>query len=183
MALSQNTQRPFEIGDINEFPVLTNVKCYEGAFVTIQASSGYARPCTAGDAGAGFALEPADNTGGASGAINVRVREWGKVQVAIAGLAITDIDKPVFASDDGTFTLTATGNSFVGIVSRFVSTGVGVVEFDFRRGRNIKALTDNSGGTAADTIAAIGAAYSQAEVCNAIASLAAKVNTILANLK
>ena len=183
MALSQNTQRPYEIGDFNEFPVLTNVKCYEGALASIQASSGYARPCTAGDLAAGFVLEPADNTGGASGAIRVRVREWGKVQLAIAGLAITDIDKPVYASDDGTFTLTATGNTFVGIVSRFVSSGVGVVEFDFRRGRAITALTDNSGGAAADTIAAIGAAYSQAEVRNAIASLAAKINTILANLK
>ncbi|TCD15147.1 hypothetical protein [Oricola cellulosilytica] len=33
-------------------------------------------------------------------------------------------------------------------------------------------LTDNSGGVASDTIAAIGGAYSQAEVANAVASLA-----------
>jgi hypothetical protein len=39
----------------------------------------------------------------------------------------------------------------------------------------IVALTDNSGGTAANTIAVIGASYSQTEVANAIASLAAKV--------
>lgn len=44
------------------------------------------------------------------------------------------------------------------------------------------ALTDNSGGTAADTIAAIGATYDQAEVRNAVASLAAKVNEIHAAL-
>ena len=36
-------------------------------------------------------------------------------------------------------------------------------------------LTDNSGGTAADTIAAIGATYDQDEVRNAVASLAAKI--------
>lgn len=42
----------------------------------------------------------------------------------------------------------------------------------------ITDLTDNSGGTAADTIAAIGATYSQTEVANAIASLAAKVNEL-----
>ena len=41
-------------------------------------------------------------------------------------------------------------------------------------------LTDNSGGTAADTVAVIGATYSQTEVANAVASLAAKVNEILA---
>lgn len=40
------------------------------------------------------------------------------------------------------------------------------------------ALTDNSGGTASDTIAAIGASYNQAEVRNAVASLAAKVNEL-----
>lgn len=40
------------------------------------------------------------------------------------------------------------------------------------------ALTDNSGGTAADTIAVISATYAQAEVANAIASLAAKVNAL-----
>lgn len=44
-------------------------------------------------------------------------------------------------------------------------------------------LTDNSGGTAADTIAAIGATYSQTEVRNAIASLAAKVNELNAALQ
>lgn len=47
----------------------------------------------------------------------------------------------------------------------------------------ITDLTDNSGGTASDTIAAIGATYSQAEVQNAIASLAAKVNELNAALQ
>lgn len=40
-------------------------------------------------------------------------------------------------------------------------------------------LTDNSGGTAGDTIAAIGGTYNQAEVRNAIASLAAKINSVI----
>ena len=44
------------------------------------------------------------------------------------------------------------------------------------------SLTDNSGGTASDTIAAIGATYDQAEVRNAVASLAAKVNDIKTEL-
>ena len=43
----------------------------------------------------------------------------------------------------------------------------------------VVALTDNSGGTASDTIAAIGGTYSQAEVRNAVASLAAKINEII----
>jgi hypothetical protein len=47
----------------------------------------------------------------------------------------------------------------------------------------LSALADNSGGTASDTIAAISATPSQAEIANAVASLAAKFNAILAALK
>lgn len=44
-------------------------------------------------------------------------------------------------------------------------------------------LTDNSGGTGSDTIAAIGATYSQTEVRNAIASLSDKITELNAALK
>jgi hypothetical protein len=47
----------------------------------------------------------------------------------------------------------------------------------------IASLTDSSGGTADNTIAAIGATYSQAEVRDGLADLAAKVNAILAALR
>ncbi len=44
------------------------------------------------------------------------------------------------------------------------------------------ALTDNSGGTASQTIAAIGATYDQAEVRNAVASLADEINKLVADV-
>lgn len=44
-------------------------------------------------------------------------------------------------------------------------------------------LTDNSGGTGSDTIAAIGATYDQAEVRNAIASLSDKITELNAALQ
>ncbi len=44
---------------------------------------------------------------------------------------------------------------------------------------HIVSLTDNSGGTGTDTIAAIGASYSQTEVRNAVASLADKIQEII----
>ena len=44
-------------------------------------------------------------------------------------------------------------------------------------------LTDNSGGTAAQTIAAIGGTYTQAEVRNAVATLAAAVNQLAAYVR
>ena len=53
------------------------------------------------------------------------------MQLAISSIAITANDRPlVYASDDNTFTLTAGSNSPIGYVSRWVSTGVAVVEFD-----------------------------------------------------
>jgi len=45
------------------------------------------------------------------------------------------------------------------------------------------SITDNSGGTASETIAVIGATYDQAEVANAVASLAAQINAILERIQ
>ena len=48
---------------------------------------------------------------------------------------------------------------------------------------DVASLTDNSGGTSSDTIAAIGGTYNQAEVRNAVASLANKINEMLERLR
>jgi hypothetical protein len=58
----------------------------------------------------------------------------------------------------------------------------GVTPIVQRSGAAQVALTDSSGGAAADTIAAIGGTYSQTEVANAIASLASKTNELRAAL-
>ena len=47
----------------------------------------------------------------------------------------------------------------------------------------VPTLTDNSGGAASGTIAAIGAAYDQDEVRNAVASLAAAINALAARIQ
>lgn len=47
----------------------------------------------------------------------------------------------------------------------------------------IASLTDSSGGTANDTVQAIGGTYSQAEVANNFADVTAKINLILAALR
>lgn len=47
----------------------------------------------------------------------------------------------------------------------------------------IASLTDNSGGSANDTLVAISGSYTQAEVAGNFADLAAKVNAILAALR
>lgn len=85
-------------------------------------------------------------------------------------------------------TRTASGNTLVGIATAAAAStaavGTAVLEPSLaaRAFAAVVSLTDNSGGTAGDTIAAIGGTYSQAEVSNAVASLAAKINAILAAL-
>lgn len=178
--LAADTARTYELGEKNHIGIIAADIVYEGAAVG-ENGSGYGRPLVAGDPFLGFAVDKVDNAAGLAGAKNVEVHRNGRIQLAVASLAITDIGQPVYASDDDTFVLTESTNSYIGRVTRFVSAGVGIVEFDAAKGSlgNVTELTDSSGGTPADTIAAIGASYSQTEVQNAVASLAAKVNTLL----
>lgn len=129
--LAADSARFYELGSVQEYPVIATDIIYEGAAVGENAS-GYARPLQAGDPFLGFAESKADNAAGAAGAKSVRVRMRGQVQLAVAGAtAITANDRPlVYASDDDTFTLTASTNSIIGRVSRWISSGIAVVEFD-----------------------------------------------------
>lgn len=127
--LATDIQRPYDLGTINELPMIAGDIIYEGAAVG-DNGSGYVRPLQAGDPFSGFCEQNADNTAGAAGDTLVRVRTQGAVQLDIAGLAITHVGAPIYASDDNTFTLTATSNSYIGRVSRFISLGVGVVSFN-----------------------------------------------------
>ena len=127
--LAADTNRVFELGDINELPMVASDIIYAGAAVGDNAS-GYARPLVAGDKFKGFADKKADNATGAAGDVRVRVKAKGRIQLSISGLVVGDLGKRVYASDDNVFTLTATGNSEVGFIYRFVSSGVGITEFD-----------------------------------------------------
>jgi hypothetical protein len=185
--LAKNVARAFELGDMNNLPVIAADIIYEGAAVG-DNGSGYSRPLTAGDPFRGFAAEKADNSAGAAGAVNVLVKQRGRVSLAISGLAITDVGKAVYASDDDTFTLTATSNSYVGRVIRWVSTGVGIVEFDASKSAlgTLSTLTDSTGGTANTTLQAVGATNGSdvsAAINNNFADLAAQVNALAAMIK
>jgi len=127
MALSADLARIFEIGVINTYPVYCSSTIYRGSAVGI--SSGYARALTAGDSFRGFADAQVNNSTGMYGAETVDVIESGKMQVTLTGVAITDVGKPVYMSDDGTFTLTQGSNSLVGKVSRYVISNTCIIEF------------------------------------------------------
>lgn len=128
--LAVDTPLVIEGGTVNEFAVIANDIIYEGAAVGLVGSTGNARPLAATDRFVGFAEQKANNDGGASAAINVRVRESGKVQLSVSGAVITDVGQPVYATDDAAFGLVPTSAVFVGFIHRFVSSGVAIVAFD-----------------------------------------------------
>jgi predicted RecA/RadA family phage recombinase len=175
--LAADLPRPWVLGEYEQHPVIANDIIYEGAAVG-DNGSGYARPLTAGDPFLGFAQVQVNNTGGSAGDKGVRVKREGAVQLPVASLAITDVGKDVYASDDNTFVLTATSNSHVGVVRAFVSTGVGVVEFE-AGGNRATAITDRSGGVAAASLVDVGATHDQTKLNANFATLAAKVNYLL----
>jgi len=129
--LAKDTPRAYELGDIEEYPVVASDVIYEGAAVG-EDDNGYAQPLVAGQPFLGFADRKADNSSGSAGDETVRVKTRGKVRLTVAGAtAITANDRPaVYASDDGTFTLTSTDNSLIGYVSRWLASTDCVVEFD-----------------------------------------------------
>ncbi|MFQ5805334.1 MAG: cytoplasmic protein [Phycisphaerae bacterium] len=117
MALSSNRELKFYASqELIDVPVDDDVNIYKGAFVGSNSSTGYARPLVAGDDFAGVAYKQADNTvaGHTAGGIDVRLHQSIDIVHALSGVANTDIGSVVYASDDGTLTLTATNNSRIG---------------------------------------------------------------------
>lgn len=119
--------RPFEEGDRCDYPVAASTTIYQGAAVGLVAATGYARPLTSADRFVGFAEAGVVNV--TAGELYVHVRRSGSVQLPVTGAVITDIDLPVYAGDDDTFSLSPVGGVFCGFLRRFVSSGLAVVEF------------------------------------------------------
>lgn len=131
--LGTDTPRRFEVNEdplFNDLPIIAADIIYRGAAVGDNAS-GYARPLVAGDPFWGFAEEKCDNALGAAGDKRVRLRQQGSVELAVTGATgVGDVGSAVYASDDATFTLTATSNTLIGIVRRWVSSTTCIVRFD-----------------------------------------------------
>ena len=164
--LSSALARTYMQGDHTDLPVKASSAIYEGSAIGI--TSGYCRHLAAGDKFMGFALQDVPSQT-SDGDAYVRLRTKGRIVLTVTSVAVTDIGKPVFASDGNAFTLTQSTNSHIGRVVDFDSERNG-----FGNG-GIAELTDNTTGTASDTLASI----SDAATKNAVASVAAKVNAIL----
>jgi len=140
MALSADTPGKPLGGHWVDYPMLASATIYEGGFVG--SSGGYARALVAGDSFLGIAQKGCVETTAASGGeyCRTRVGVW-RQEFALSGVAVTDIGAAVYASDDGTLTLTAGTNSPVGKVVRYVSANLAEVEF---RTNDANAITLSS---------------------------------------
>ena len=97
---------------------------YRGTLVCLN-TAGYlvAGQDTADFRFAGVALEKKDNSAGANGDLSVRVERSGLFRFAASGMAITDVGKRAYISDDQTVTLTP-GHVFCGVIALFESATV-----------------------------------------------------------
>ena len=89
----------------------------------------HARGLFAADKFVGIAYEEVVNAG-TDGAKAVRLRTIGDFEHALASVAQTNVGAAVYASDDGTLTLTASGNSFVGIIIDVPAANTVIVRID-----------------------------------------------------
>lgn len=175
--LSADAPRKFLEGIFQHHGVIADDVIYTGAAVG-ENGSGYARPLEAGDPFLGFADGQADNTGGSAGDIAVRCRTSGLAELSISGVAITDVGKDVYASDDDTFVLTEGSNTRIGFVQSVPATGTAIVAFSIVESR-MAELTDSTTGTAAASLVDVTSSFDQDKLNDNFASLAAKVNTLI----
>lgn len=130
--LTKNTPVIYEADGIappqNNLPVKASTEIFLGSAVGIL--TGFARQLVATDLFGGFCDQHTNNNVAVDGNLNVPVKTRGRIRCAIAALAVTDINKAVAMSDGNTFTLTTAGNTVIGRVIRWESTGIGIVAFD-----------------------------------------------------
>lgn len=125
MALTRDVQREYSRSAIESavpraYPQDAATVIYEGA--ALMHASGVATPLTGdGAVFVGFATTKSDNTGGADGDKWVNVYRKGEVVLSVTGATSgTLTGAAVYASDDGTFTLTAGSLGKIGEVVRFL---------------------------------------------------------------
>lgn len=133
MALSADTPRNYEPGaERKAFPVQASSTIYCGSAVSID-TGGEVGPLATGEAGFyGFAAAYCDNSSGSAGDKNAEIFASGVVELTITGLDDNnDIGDIVYATDDNTFTLTASGAVGIGKVAQITSLSAGKARVRF----------------------------------------------------
>jgi len=116
----------------NAIGIIASDIVYEGAMVG-DNGSGYGRPLVAGDKFLGHAISRVTNAVATAGQYEITLPAGRyRMVVDLVGL-VTDVGQPVYASDDSVLTFigagASVGNSYVGVISRYVSATQMEVEF------------------------------------------------------
>lgn len=126
MALSADTPRTFiEVlngGVIVDAFAEESQTFYRGAAVGLDATDQNVQPLEDGDVFLGICLEN-KTIGSTGGTETVKVQVGGVVKIPVTSVAKANLGAAVFATDDGTFILTSTGNASVGRVVHVPATG------------------------------------------------------------
>ncbi len=182
MAATGNTPLELEIGDRNECPVAAGQQLFRGAMVFADAAG--RATSVLGAKFLGHAAAEADNRTGGAGAINVLLHGGCyRAQVAVPSVALTDIGKEVFASDDNTLSLSSSGgaNTLVGRVIRYVDTNLAIVEFSPVVDVTVTTVAQQAHIADAKVNYTTGDLDTEAKLITAFNTTNAKINAILAS--
>lgn len=109
-------------------PVAAAKNLFEGTAVFLDAAGrGTDVKVDANTVFAGIAISQANNAAGAADAINAELWGDGDFQLPVTGATLALQGTPVYAADNYTFTMTLGTNALVGTLTKFVSTGIGIV--------------------------------------------------------
>jgi hypothetical protein len=129
MALSADAVREYRnLSPIIDIPAVATDILYRGA--ALEDTSGTADVVSGTGTFLGFSAAKVDNSSGAASAVDVPVYVEGEVYLSVAGVTSTDdIGSTVYATDDTTFTLTASGATAIGKIVQWVTSTYCWVKF------------------------------------------------------
>ena len=127
-ALTDNRQTERKDGAIIDYGAGVDI-LYRGGLAVDSSGYAVAAADTASAKFLGVIYEKVDNSAGSAGDKNVRIWRKGIFKFAATGMAITDIGKRVYVSDDQTVTLVP-GNVWCGTIVEFESSTAVFVQID-----------------------------------------------------
>jgi hypothetical protein len=114
--------------ELRTFPVASGETIYQGAWVGLSVT-GYAKAFVPGDLLVGYADEQKSIAStGSDGDEDVTVHVMGTVKHTLTGVAVTDIGRAVYASDDNTLAFIGHPDAFVGRVIAYLASNTAAIQ-------------------------------------------------------
>jgi hypothetical protein len=118
------------------YGITASTKLWKFAATSNTGAAGTAGNLVATENFMGFASQTVDNSSGAASALSISLLVSGYIRLPITGVTgIGNFGASVYASDNGTFTLTASGNCLIGKIVQWVSGTLAWVKFNAEQER------------------------------------------------